>query len=77
LCAAGARAIDKNLAHRACGNTDEVTPIVPDDPGIGQAQIRFVHQRGRLQRLAWPLIPHVAGGKPAEFPVHRLHGSVR
>ena len=36
-CAAGSRALDQNLTHRARGDADKVTLVVPGRSGLGEA----------------------------------------
>ena len=75
LCAAAmlhalivARALDENAAHRERRGGEEMTAAVPLllAACARDAQIRFVHERRRLQRL---VVMALAGeARPREFP---------
>src|SRR5262245_35938207 len=64
-------AIDEDPAHGLGRSGEEVAPAVPPPGllGIDQPEIRLVHQRGRLERLAGPLLGQPLGRQLAELVV--------
>src|ERR1039458_7539237 len=49
-CATGARMVHQNAPHEVGYDGDEVTTVLPVDfADLGDSQICFVHQRGRLK----------------------------
>jgi hypothetical protein len=56
----GAGEIDEHPAHRSRRDGQKVPAVLPVDPmRVRQADERFVHERGGLERVAGPLAPHV------------------
>jgi hypothetical protein len=62
-------AVDQDLPHRSRRNRHEVIAVLPDGRCVGEAEIRFVDQRGRLQRLARSLASQVRGSKAFQFGI--------
>ena len=66
LGAAAAGVVDQDPAHRLRGDREEVTAVLPGDPRlIDEPEVRLVHDRGRLQRVAGRLLPEVPFGDAA------------
>src|SRR5207248_761279 len=69
--------LDEYAAHRLGGGGEEVAAALPVraraprlTPGRGrQAQVRFVDESGRLQRLPRPLLGELLGRQLPEFVV--------
>src|SRR5205814_5207848 len=68
------RALNENLPHRQRGNGEEMR-AVREWPRLlgGQADKRFVDERGRLQGLPRPLASDVAGGDATKLVVDERH----
>ncbi len=63
--------IDQDAAHGLSGRGKEVRAILPALLiGSCQAQPRFVHQRGGLERVTRGFTGHLMGCEPAEFAVN-------
>src|SRR6185436_8296389 len=68
------RPLDQDLPHRVRRDGAEVRPVLPAlGPILQQLQIRFVHQRRRLQRLARALTFEIVRGEPAQLGVDHRH----
>ena len=53
-----ARVIDDDLTHGACGDREEVTPVLQlQRRGLGQLQIRLMHEHARAPRLTRRMLP--------------------
>lgn len=62
--------IHENPTHESRRHREEVDPVPPRQGGLThQAQVHFVDEGGGLQRVAWPLPPHVSGGEPPQLGV--------
>ena len=61
--------IDEDAPHRAGGDGEEVTTVLPGHVGLGEAQEGFVDERGRLQRVRRPLAAHVAARQAVQLRV--------
>ena len=72
--------IDEDLPHRERGGTMEVAVIVPLRPP-GEAQVRLVHERGRLQSVVARLPAEVSLRQPAQLLIDlgpkRIRGAGR
>ena len=65
--------VHQNLAHRGCGQGEEVGAILKRFAVASQLQVRLVDQRGRLQGLpGFPEAPLLAGDA-AQFVIHQGH----
>jgi len=70
--AARARSVDQDAPDGARRRTEKVRATVPSAIRVAaQAQVRFVHERGGLQRLAGRLAAQVTVGEPSQFGVHQ------
>jgi len=66
----GARGIDEDLPHGPRGQRKEMCSVLPvDTPGVNEAQVGFVDERGGLQVVARRLLAHPGVGNLAEFSV--------
>src|SRR5438477_12702062 len=64
--------INHDVPHHLRGRRDKVGPALPDRLDVvDQAQVGFVENGGRLQRVAGPLPAHVMVGEPVQFRVHQ------
>src|SRR5262249_16785413 len=72
LCGASPRGVNQNSAHRLGSGGEEVPATVPAllILGTDQAQIRFMAQGRRLQRLAGLLLRELLRGDLAQLVVH-------
>ena len=69
LPAPAAGVIDEHPPHGARGYGHEVRLVLPRDVGIDQAQVGFVYERARLQRVIRPLRPERSSGDAGQFVV--------
>ena len=70
LRAAGACALDQNLAHRMRRDRAEVRAVLPPSRFVlHETQIRLVDERRGLQRLAGTLAAQITRGKPPQLLV--------
>ena len=70
LAALRARRIDQDPSHRPRRHRKEVGAVLPADLiDLDQAQVGFVHERRRLQRVPRPLPAHVMQREPAQLLV--------
>ena len=57
------------MAHQPRGQGKEMGAILQRNIRLDQSQKRFVHHRGRLQRMAAAFGAHVAAGQTAQLVV--------
>lgn len=66
--------IDEDLPHRTRGHAKKVGAAAPVGiSGADQAQITFVHKRGRLESMIATLPGQMAAGESAKFRVNQRH----
>jgi hypothetical protein len=66
------------MSHRLGRRGKEMPPILPSALAVAkQTQVRFVHQRGRLESLPGPLVRHLGGGEPPKLIIHQRQQLVR
>ena len=52
--------VDENAPHHACGDREELCSIIPVNAAlVDQAEVSFVNEGGRLQRVVGPLLAQV------------------
>jgi hypothetical protein len=74
LVAARSGVVDEHASHQARGDAHEVRAILPlNVTGAGEAEKRFVHERGRLERVAFPLAPHAAARQSPQLGFNQRH----
>jgi hypothetical protein len=62
--------IDQDAAHDLRGDTKEMRPILPVDlPLVDEPDKHLVHKRRRLQGVAGPLAPKLAGRHAPELRI--------
>src|SRR5262249_51554514 len=67
-----ARIANQDLAHRSRRNSEKVRAVLPAWIGlIGQAQVSFVNQRRRLQRVARPLPTQMMMRNPPQLAINQ------
>jgi hypothetical protein len=63
--------VDENLSHELSGNGEEVSATLPllwrTHPN--QAKVRFMHERGALQRVIWSSVAQLKARQAAQFLV--------
>src|SRR5215472_6671064 len=65
------REIHKHSTHHLRGDGEEMNAVFPFEPlEIGQTQIRFVNQRGRLERVPRPLAGHIVTRQAPQFVIN-------
>jgi hypothetical protein len=70
--------VDEDPAHDLRRHGKEVRPVLPVDlPLVHEAQIGFVHERGRLKAVPVALEPQLARGDAAQFGVHERHQPIQ
>jgi hypothetical protein len=68
---AGPRCVYQDSPHHLGGYGKELSALLPVHVlHVHHAQVDFVHQSRRLERVPSPLIPHVMPRHAAEFVVH-------
>jgi hypothetical protein len=68
---AAASMVDQHVPHHLRGHREEVRARLPADVLlIDQPQVRLVHERGRLEKGAGCLTPHVTAGQAVELLVY-------
>ena len=56
--------VDENPSHHLSGNTEELCLVLPIHAVLPrEAEIRFMHECGRLKRVVGPLRSEITGGK--------------
>ena len=66
--------VDKDLPHHPRRHRQEMHPVAESPPVIAyQFQVRFMYQRGRLQRMVGSFSPQFAGGDSAQLRIKRGH----
>jgi hypothetical protein len=70
ICVAPAGRLHEDTAHQLRGHREEVVAALPVDAcDVDQAQVRFVDERGRLERMVRAFVPHVAMRDAPKFSV--------
>jgi hypothetical protein len=63
--------IDQHPPHQLRGHGQEMHAVPPmDAAGVDQAQVSFVDERGRFERMSLRLAPHVTMGQTAQFGIN-------
>ena len=70
------RMVHQNAPHLPGHNHKEMFAIVPMNRFAGEAQVDFVHQRGRLQRMIGPLLAQMVRSQIPQFPIHALQRKI-
>jgi hypothetical protein len=64
--------VDEDPAHHLGRQREELRPVLPRQSSLlDESKIRFVNERGRLQRVARFFSSEVCTGAPAQIPVHQ------
>ena len=72
-----ARPLDEDATHRLRGNREEVDAVLgPDTRVVDEAQVRLVHERRRVERVARPLAAHVAASQAPELGVEQRNEAI-
>ena len=62
--------IHQDAPHDHSGNSHELRPVPPvDAPLVDEPEIRFVDERGRLERMVSALRSHVPGREAAQLRI--------
>lgn len=65
LCVPGARVVDEDSTHDLADDPEELRAVLPGRPPlVHQAQVGFVHQRRRIERVIAVLAAKLARGDP-------------
>ena len=72
------RRVDENPAHDAGAHREEMCAIGPIQIStVDQAQIRLVHECGRLQSVTGALVPHVAARHAVQLVVDERREAIK
>jgi hypothetical protein len=72
------RAVDQNPPHRLGRGAEEVRAALPVAVVTAeQAQVRLVHELGRIEAVAAAFVPQAPGGKPSELFVQEGQQPIR
>ena len=64
--------VDEDAPHHHGGQSDELRTVSPVHvPLIDHSDVGFVHESGRLQRVAGPFAPEVVSGKMPELVINK------
>ena len=72
-----ARVVDQDAPHHLRGDAEELRATLPGDAILScQPEVRFVDQRGGLQRVVRPFAAKVRRGSPSQFTVDEREQAV-
>jgi hypothetical protein len=76
-CPMSTRVIHENLSHDVRGDTDEISPAADVSGRLtDKAQVRLIHQRGALQRVALALTPQVVSSDSMQLVIDQRYKRV-
>jgi len=71
------RVINEDPAHHLRGQREKLCPVFPRHVSlVDKSKIRFVDERGRLQRVARPLASEVGASPPAQILIHQRNEAI-
>jgi hypothetical protein len=71
------RVVDQDAPHHLRGDAEELRAALPGDAVLtGESEVRFVDQRGGLQRMVRPFMAKVRRGSPSQFTIDQWEQAV-
>jgi hypothetical protein len=78
FCAPVASVIQQDAAHRLCGNSEEMRPILPFHVMLSdEVEVSFVYQRGGLEGMIGPFPAQAGRCQVAEFGIDQRDQLIR